>query len=212
MKLIGQTEDCKICFKQINFISLFHIFNKVNLCEKCSENLKPIFEFFEVDEIKALSIFEYDEIFKNLIYQFKGCYDIELRTIFLGKYKREINMIFKGYIIIPAPSSEFENIKRGFNHVEEIFSILNLPLEKHFEKIGEFKQADHNFNERKNIKNYIKLSNENFDKKKYLLVDDIYTTGATMKTMISLLKDKGISNIKVLVLCKTKLKGDIYEN
>ena len=162
-----------------------------------------------IDEIKGLAIYEYDELLKKLIYQFKGCYDIELHEIFLGKYKREIETIFRGYTIIPAPSSDSDNLVRGFNHVEAMFSILNLPIEKHFIKEGDFKQADHNFYERKNIKNYIKIENEIFTKKKYLLVDDIYTTGSTMRTMIKLLKERGISDIKVLVLCKTRLKENI---
>lgn len=193
----------------MKLLSIFSIFNKVNLCENCNDSLVPFFDRFKINEFDALSIFEYDETFRNLIYQFKGCYDIELKTVFLGKFIRELNFKYKGYTIIPAPSSKNDDLKRGFNHVEEIFSVLNLPIEKHFEKTGDFKQADHNFNERKNIKNYINLFDTSFCKKKYLLVDDIYTTGATMNTMIDLMKKQGVRNIKILVLCKTKPKDVI---
>jgi len=206
MRLIGQTPVCKVCFDDINAISLFSIFNKLNICSKCNKTLSPCFETFKIGEITALSLFEYDEIFKDLIYKFKGCYDIELKSIFLGKFTRELNLMFKGYVMIPAPSYDDDNLTRGFNHVEEIFKCLNLKLENHFCKVGKFKQAEHNFQERKNIKNYIQIGNDNFKKEKYLLVDDIYTTGATIKRMIDLLKERNIKDIKVLVVCKTKSK------
>ena len=120
--------------------------------------------------------------------------------------------MYKGYTIVPAPSSKEDDDKRGFNHVERIFSHLDMSVSHLFRKEGNFKQADHNFKERKNIKNYIKLNEEKIENKRYLLVDDIYTTGSTMKTMVSLLKSKGASNIKILVLCKTKPKDYIWDS
>ena len=41
---------------------------------------------------------------------------------------------------------------------------------------------------------------------KILIVDDIYTSGSTLKTIIKLLINKGIKkeNIEALIICKTK--------
>ena len=51
------------------------------------------------------------------------------------------------------------------------------------------------------VKNQIDLSN-----KHVLLVDDIYTTGATMKSAITLVEKLNPKSIKVLVVAKTKPK------
>jgi len=36
-----------------------------------------------------------------------------------------------------------------------------------------------------------------------LLVDDVYTTGATMRAMIDLVKSRGAKTIQILVMSKT---------
>ena len=183
-----------------------------SLCKSCINLFHPCFKKFKIDDISALTLFYYDVFMKDLIYKFKGCYDYELKSIFLEMYKRELSILYHGYEMIPAPSFDEDNKKRGFNHVVEIFKNLKLKMNEAFIKTEKFKQADNNFDNRKKIKKYIKLK-ENIDLgKKILLVDDIYTSGNTMKTMISLLKQRGISDIKVLVLCKTKLGEKQQDN
>lgn len=166
----------------------------------------PKFHHFKVDGVNVLALYDYDDLFKDLIYKFKGCYDYELYPIFLEQYKRELKLFYHGYKVIPAPSYKDDDKKRGFNHVYEIFKELGLEMINAFEKTEKFKQADHNFRERKKIKNYIKLKENIVLNSRILIVDDIYTTGSTLKTMISLLKNYGIKHIKALVLCKTKLE------
>jgi len=109
--------------------------------------------------------------------------------------------------MIPAPSFPEDNLRRGFNHVVEIFSYLKLGMVEAFEKTQKFKQAEHGFYDRKKINKFIRLKDGiNLEKKKILLVDDIYTTGSTFSTMILALKKQGIKEIKGLVICKTRLK------
>ena len=155
----------------------------------------------------TVKIYYYDEYLQGLIYQFKGCFDIELKNIFLERYVRELNLFYKGYYVLPAPSFEEDNLKRGFNHVKEIFGSLKLPMLDILVKTEKFKQADHNYVERKNIAKYLALKEKEILKNKnILIVDDIYTTGSTIRSIISLLKDSGVKKIKILVICKTKLK------
>ena len=55
------------------------------------------------------------------------------------------------------------------------------------------------------IKDIIKIKNNKIDtNKKYLIIDDIYTSGSTLKTIISLLIKKGVkkANIKALIIFK----------
>lgn len=106
--------------------------------------------------------------------------------------------------MVPAPSFEDKNIERGFNHVEVIFSSLKMPIEKCFIKTEDIKQADLSSEERKNVGNYLKIVNgKKLSGKKILIVDDVYTTGSTVKAMIEMIKAYNPKEIKVLVMSKT---------
>lgn len=151
-----------------------------------------------------LALYEYNEMFQQCLYQFKGCFDIELSTIFLENYLDYINIKFKGYILVPAPSYISHDEARGFNHVITIFKDLKMPIFSCFYKEKDMKQSDLSFNERSNIKDVIKIKNAQFlEGKKVLLIDDVFTSGSTVKTMINLLKPIKPKKISVLVLSKT---------
>lgn len=201
-----QTQICKNCFNDIKIDDLYSLMNKnPTLCKNCVATFSPKFYRFRVEGIKAIAIYDYDDLMKDLIYKFKGCYDYELHSIFLERFAKEISILFYGYKVVPAPSYKDDDSKRGFNHVVEIYKSLKLEVLDLFEKTEKFKQADHNLKDRKKIKNYIKLKDNVELYPKLLLVDDIYTTGSTIKTMISALKEKGIRDIKIIILCKTQL-------
>ena len=104
---------------------------------------------------------------------------------------------------MPAPSSEKGDQERGYNHVEEMFSFLKLKILKCVHKIKDVKQADLTTKEREKIGDVLVIDDVDLSKKKILLVDDVYTTGSTIKSMIKLVKEKGAKKIKVLLMSKT---------
>ena len=57
--------------------------------------------------------------------------------------------------------------------------------------------------EREKIGDYLVIDDVDLSNKKILLVDDVYTTGSTIKSMIKLVKQKGAKKIKVLLMLKT---------
>ena len=149
-------------------------------------------------------IYKYDSTIKTYLYQFKGCFDYELYPVFLFRFKFMLHFMYRDYYIVPAPSYKEDDEKRGFNHVEMIYSVLNLKILKLFIKTEHHKQTDCTRNERSEIYKYMKVnSNVDVKGKKILLVDDVFTTGSTMKSMIKLLKQLKPSKIKILVLSKT---------
>ena len=198
-------KHCKICFNEIKDYSLTNVLNPHNiLCKNCLSLLKAKFIKFKIGSIEALSIYHYDESIRKLIYQFKGCYDVELKNIFLFRYVTFLKIKYSGYIVIPIPSSKVDDEKRGFNHVKEMFSILKMNMIDELEKISQEKQSSLTSKNRLNINDKLILKNkDSITSKKILIVDDIYTTGATMFKAIELIKKAKPKDIKVLTIAKT---------
>ena len=160
-----------------------------------------------------MSLYDYSEFIKQQIYLFKGCSDYEMKDIFLNLFIKELKTYYKGYKIIPIPSYKKDDELRGFNHVVEVFKQMGLDLYQVIEKTEHFKQAEKSAKERQSIKKYLQLNNmKQLTKDRVLIVDDIYTTGATMKAAINLVEKLNPREIKVLVLAKTKNKEDQKSN
>ena len=198
-----------ICFKKIEIADMCRLFNDdVCVCQKCQDELDPRFISFKVNGYKASAVYEYTPFIKKLIYLYKGCFDYELNETFLNLYIKEIKMRFHGYKVVPVPSYIEDDKKRGFNHVVEAFKKLGLEVLPLIEKTAHQKQADQTAKKRKEIGKFLALTKQpNLEKTKILLVDDIYTTGSTMKAAINLIERLNPKEIKVLVLAKTSDKG-----
>ena len=136
-----------------------------------------------------------------------------MKDIFLNLFIKELKIYFSGYKVIPIPSYKKDDELRGFNHVVEVFKMIGLDVLQIIEKTEHFKQAEKSAKERQSIKKYLQLNTDKSLKKdRVLIVDDIYTTGSTMKAAINLVEKLNPKEIKVLVLAKTKNKEDKKSN
>ena len=186
---------------------MFHLLTNCNVCSHCLRELDAKFISFKVDKYKALAIYEYDDRIKSLLYQFKGCFDIEIADIFLIRYVRELKIMYEGYVVVPIPSYKEDDEIREFNHVVEMFKILKLKMAPLLIKTKKIKQADRSLKERQEINKYLELTNQTELKgKKVLLVDDVYTTGSTMKAAINLVEQCHPKKIEILVMSKSPFK------
>lgn len=179
--------------------------DKINICRDCQKAMEPLFISFRVNTYKGLSVYYYTQFIRQLIYQYKGCFDYELNEVFINMYSHELKIRYSGYYAVPIPSFKEDDEKRGFNHVVEIFNNLGLKTLDLLEKVNERKQATSTFAERQKVyKNLTLKSHIDLRNRKILLVDDIYTTGATMKSAINLVEKLNPKDLKVLVIAKTK--------
>lgn len=173
------------------------------LCTSCLNKLIPKFTKFKIDCYDGLAIYDYDDNIRSLLYQFKGCYDIELANVFLYRYISELSMRYKGYTITHVPSYHKEDEERGFNHVVEMFRNINLKSNDLIKKVTPYKQADHNKRDRTKIKEHLIIENVDLIRnKKILIVDDVMTTGSTLKAMVDLINQGHPKTIKILVMSK----------
>lgn len=199
---------CLVCFNKIQYNGVFSFVLKPKICHKCflKLNRKPKMKVF--DDFKVYSLYPYEKDIASLIYQLKGCYDYALAPIFLNYDWYIFKIIFHNYVIVPVPSYIEKDLERRFNHVEAIFALLGLPIEKILYKEKDYKQSSLNKEERKKAVMNIKLNNnKDFSSKCLLLVDDIVTTGYTLKRCVSLLRTLKPKKIKVVTIAYSLSKN-----
>jgi predicted amidophosphoribosyltransferase len=204
-KFNSATPFCKVCFQPI-VPSGWHslVGDDELICSRCYKAFTPRWISFKVLGVPALALYHYDEAVRSMLYQLKGCFDIELAGIFLNYAAPYLRTKYRGYTLICAPSAEKKDAIRGFNHVEEIFRCLHLPMVKAIVKTDDIKQADLNYRDRQKVGDYlawrkgVKIQGE-----KILLVDDVHTTGATLKACVKLIQKHQPKRLKILVMSKT---------
>ncbi|MGB9763417.1 MAG: ComF family protein [Minisyncoccia bacterium] len=115
-------------------------------------------------------------------------------------------------IIISVPLNYFKKLKRGYNQVELLAKQISLAFQiPYYDKIlirikNNLPQVNCSYKERfLNVKDIFQI-NQNFvpliKNKTILLIDDVYTTGATLNEAAKILKQNGAQRIIGLVLAK----------
>ena len=175
------------------------------LCSRCAEEFKPRLRKSKFAGHTLYWLYEYNEAFRSTLYTLKGCGDYELKDVFLSRQAPLLKLRFRGYEIVPAPSYHERDEVRGFNHVEAIFASLGLPIRPYLRKTADKKQADSSKEERKQIGKFIAITEgAKIKGKKILFVDDVLTTGSTLKACVSLLASKGAKRVETLVLARVR--------
>lgn len=112
-------------------------------------------------------------------------------------------------VVVSVPVSRKRKNERGYNQVDEILNFLKVNYVQ-LERIKNTKKMAGILNEEdrnKNIKGAFKISgNIDFKNKNILILDDIITTGATLREIKSSILeqfegDVNKKNIKIIVFC-----------
>ncbi|MDO4499855.1 MAG: hypothetical protein Q4B60_01130 [Erysipelotrichaceae bacterium] len=154
---------------------------------------------FILEGYKVTYFFDYNSLFKDILLQYKESYDEALKEIFLYKIDIYLKLKYMGYQILYVPSSEKKLIERGFNHLEGIFKKLGLKEVKGLHKKEELTQVGKTLVEREKM-----IDNYYYDGppiKKLLIVDDVCTTGSSLKGVIKALRDS-CTTICIVILAK----------
>lgn len=192
---------CTICKKNFKYYSFFYrIKDNQILCSQCFSSFPVMHKRYHLFDTEIYCIYAYLPPVNSYLMDLKMKNDIALAGVFLSPFKNFFETIYHDYIILPIPSTKRSDQKRGFNHIEEISKALNLKTKKAFIKTKDYKQTSQRFENRKNIENVIKLNIKLDKTKKYLLLDDVITSGSSIKTCLNLLRKQGINKVKVLVV------------
>lgn len=202
---------CKKCEKILESEAVFGV-DKYKKIERKKENIKNNFndkKYFD----EHLYIFLYQGIIRRIILKYKfqeEAYLYKTFVNFLLKNENFFEKIEKYDTIVPVPISKKRKKKRGYNQSEllakEIAYNTNLVLEKEsLYKIKDIVEQSklNKENRLKNIQGVYELVNkEKLNKKKILLIDDIFTTGSTVNECSKVLRNAKPNKIGVLTLAK----------
>jgi len=174
------------------------------ICKDCAIFLS------EVDMIEAgprsniMSVWEYEGLMEKLILKIKydGCYDIINELVEKAFKTIELNLPPDIYITY-VPMYRKKEKRRGFNQAELIAKKVgertNRPVVKLLEKIKDNRsQVGLGPQERaENVKNVFKMIEVRPQSmwQNVLIVDDVYTTGATVGECVRVLKKSGVKNV-----------------
>ena len=197
----SREECCLICGQSLaQDMSGFALFKVAGypICGQCQASFIP------ASSKNVLYI--YNDFFRSLLFRYKGLGDLALAPVFLAGHEKELQRKYADHVIVPAPSTEKENLARGFATLPWIFRSLQLPILPLLYKNQDYKQATSKH--RENIHDVIAIRDGSLIAgKKVLLVDDVITSGHTLKACRNQLAIYQPLRIDVLVLAKRQEKN-----
>lgn len=207
---------CEICQKQLHPI-------KGEVCLKCGRSLQQIDARFVQGKhctdcvrwgergwtdvlIQNKSFYVYNDFLKKILALYKYRGDVEVGRVFSSPIQKELIRSY-AFIdqVIPMPSSPERMYERGFNQCEVWIEGTKFAKDSPLKRMrNEDKQSKRSRERRINRKEemFQLVDEENVAGKKFLLLDDIYTTGTTIHHAALTLKQGGASEVYSLTLCR----------
>ncbi len=199
--------NCVVCFESLYYQSSMqrYFFGSYDcICDSCRYKMTLVKDVLKLEGKKVRILYLYDHYLEGLLFQYKECKDIALASLFLCMQSKEINDKFRGYTLVYMPSNESKTKDRGFHTLELMSKQINLKKVQLFEKNKNYKQSSQSFENRRKVKDVIRLNpHVKMPQGKLLLFDDVGTSGATLKAALHLLKDYP-GDIEILLFSATQ--------
>lgn len=207
----GKGDVCHACRKRLHYI-------KEPKCKKCGKEIEKSEEeycgdckrFYHAYD-RGAAVFAYDEVMRRSIAMFK----YHNRREYAKFYAREMYRCQKRFlqscapeVILPVPVHKMKKRQRGFNQAElvakELGKLIGVPVDTEYlirkEKTAPQKELTR-LQRKKNLKNAFAIGKTGKIYERVLLVDDIYTTGATIDAISEILRKNQSKIIFFLAIC-----------
>jgi competence protein ComFC len=186
---------CQICMR--SFLKLDAYYQKGELCFDCyrweeEPNYKGILK-------QNYSLYSYNQFLKELIAKYKYRGDYVLAKIFASEIEKKIKEMKPNYII-PIPLSEERMYERGFNQAEALILEAGLQSTNILTRIHSEKQSKKSRTERIHLPQVFHTTAQVTGK--IIIIDDIYTTGSTLRHAARVLKNIGADEIFSITIAR----------
>ena len=189
---------CRLCSKPL-------LHRKSDLCAQCNKKKSPF--------KRVLSITVYKEPMTGLLHLLKyKNYDYLGRFLscLMIQHIERIGLDLSCYqAIIPVPLHPFKRKERGYNQTEllaeQIANHFQIPLRNDiiYQKKDKTSQTRLKKEQREKAMQGVFSAQKDLKDKNVILIDDILTTGSTLKECALALKEKGAKDIMAITLSKT---------
>ena len=173
-----ECEEQLICYQEEVCAGCGRPNSQESLCRDCRRWQGQVSAWM----IQNRAILHYNDFLKEWFYRYKYQGDVRLAKV----VQEKIRNFYKDHsdacwVILPSSPQNFA--QRQFHPVKELLKAADVPFEEVFDYIGNGeKQAEKTRENRLKMRQPFRVK-ENFDlqaSKKYLIFDDVYTTGATL--------------------------------
>ncbi|UAC47851.1 ComF family protein [Bacillus aquiflavi] len=190
-------ETCGICNRLFNMID--DQFRHGDLCYDCVR--------WETDAKwsglieRNHSLFVYNDFLKEVLMRFKFRGDYIISKVFCQKIIETLNDISYD-ILVPIPLSEERLYERGFNQAEALIQEAGLKSVNALTRIHTEKKSKKSRMERIHLEQVFRVTEPQIKEKRIVLVDDIYTTGSTLRHAAKMLKEAGAKSVSSLTVAR----------
>jgi competence protein ComFC len=141
------------------------------------------------------SIYEYNDFLKQYLARFKYRGDYVLAKAF-SQQIHELVKTFNPNLVVPIPLSKERQYERGFNQAESLIIEAGQKSNHLLSRMHSEKQSKKSRSERMQNQQVFQTNSPTLIKNQViLLVDDIYTTGSTLRQASKTLKQAGAKEI-----------------
>jgi len=151
---------------------------------------------------RNISLYRYNDFLKEVIARYKYRGDYALASLFTNEIKRVISTLEIDFFM-PIPLSEARLYERGFNQSEAFLTMANIPVSLLLARNHSEKQSKKSRKERLEQSDVFEIQNiETIEGKQILIIDDIYTTGSTIRHASKVLKEAGAVRVISLTMAR----------
>lgn len=193
----GSCPSCQSAFERIgdqHCPSCYKV-NDGQICQDC------LYWQDQGYQVNHQALYVYNPAMKAYMSRYKFFGDYVLARLF-AKDIRQALRAQRGYVVVPVPVSRQTLAERGFNQVEGLLLAAGVAYQDLLTKGEGAKQSSKTRQERlTSTPDYVLLGEMPLPQK-IILVDDVYTTGATIASIIRLFRENGVEEVKSFSLSR----------